>query len=134
MFSSMLAQGLKAAKLKIGGLKKMKLEFRDIAFAFMSPGAKLPDDLKETFSIEGAGMALNGALWLKGKELGSVKGYASTDGIYFNGILEPFKIGPMELEDAELEIKVGPSSLPTRQPPPKHICIKGLYVVRPQRC
>ena len=111
-FSSMIAQGLKAAKLKIGGLNKLKAEFREIAFAFMTPGSKLPDDLKETFSIEGAGMALNASLWLKGKELGGVKGYASTDGIFFNGVLEPFKVGPIMLEDAELEIKVGPTELP----------------------
>jgi hypothetical protein len=110
--SSMLDHALKAANIKVGGLKKIKAEFRDIEFAMMSPGAKLPAELEEKLEIQGAGIALNGSLWLHGKELGAVKGYASTDGVSFKGVLDPFKLGPVQLKDANLLIQAGPSVTP----------------------
>ncbi len=110
--SSMLDHALKVAKIKVGGLKKIKAEFRDIEFAMMSPGAQLPPALQEKLEIEGAGIALNGSLWLHGKELGAVKGYASTNGVSFKGVLDPFKLGPVQLKDANLLIQAGPSITP----------------------
>ena len=110
--SEMIAEALKHTKIKTGGLSKLDAEFKNIAFAFMTPGAHLPADLEEKLSIEGAGMAIAGALWAKGKELGSVKGHVSTEGISFDGKLDPIHFGPLTLKGAELEIEGGPKTAP----------------------
>ncbi|WP_420547513.1 hypothetical protein [Curvivirga sp.] len=106
--SDLMVQAGKVVKLKSGDLKKAKVEFRDLEFAFMTPGADLPPDLKEKFAIDGAGMALNGSLWVQGNSLGLVKGYASTKGLQVNSAISPFKLGPLKLEDATLLIEAGP--------------------------
>lgn len=88
---------------------KLDAEFRDVAFAFMTPGARLPSDLEAELSIEGAGMALKAALWVNGKELGGAGGFASTEGVKVNGNIAPFRLGPLDLKDATLDIQAGPA-------------------------
>ncbi len=88
---------------------KLDAEFRDVTFAFMTPGARLPSDLEAELSIEGAGMALKAALWINGKELGGAGGFASTEGVKVNGKISPFKLGPLDLKDATLDIQAGPA-------------------------
>ena len=89
-------------------MKNVKAEFRDVAFAFMTPGARLPADLQEELKIEGAGMALKAQFWLHDKELGAASGYASTEGMKLDGELAPFKLGPLDLKKATLTIQAGP--------------------------
>jgi predicted nucleic acid-binding Zn-ribbon protein len=112
-FTSLMAQALKHSKVNVNGLKKVKAEFRDVAFAFMSPGAHLPEDLAERLSIEGAGMALSGQLWAHDKELGGVAGHVSTDGISFLGTLAPIHLGPLMLKDSELQIQGNTETIPS---------------------
>ena len=107
--TDVFALAAKLVKLKSGGLSKINLEFRDVEFAFMSPGSQLPPDLQEKFQLEGSGMALNGALWAHGKELGAVKGFISTKGIMLAGDIEPFDLGPLKLKDASLLLSAGPA-------------------------
>jgi hypothetical protein len=108
-FNALTAHAKKSSKMKGGGFKHMNVEFKDVAFAFMTPGAHLPADLEEELEIEGAGIALKATLLVNKKELGSAKGYASTEGISFDGKIDPFKLGPLNLKEAELEIAAGPS-------------------------
>ena len=108
-FDDLVAIAKKHAAQKGGGFKGLNAELKDIAFAFMTPGASLPADLEHELSIEGAGMALKATLLVNNKELGSAKGYASTDGMSFDGKIAPFKLGPLDLKDATLSIKAGPS-------------------------
>lgn len=108
-FNTLAKHAKKHASQKGGGFKNMNAEFKDVAFAYMTPGAHLPADLEEELSIEGAGMALKGTLLVNNKELGSIKGYASTEGMSFDGKIDPFKLGPLDLKDAELIIAAGPS-------------------------
>lgn len=112
-FTSLMAQALKHSKVNVNGLKKVKAEFREIAFAFMTPGAHLPEDLTERLSIEGAGMALEGQLWAHGKELGSIAGHVSTEGISFLGTLAPIHLGPLTLKDSELQIEGNTETIPS---------------------
>ena len=56
-FNDLAAHAKKHARQK-GSFQKLDAEFRDVAFAFMTPGARLPSDLEEELKIEGAGMAL----------------------------------------------------------------------------
>ena len=112
-FTSLMAQALKHSKVKVDGLKKVKAEFRDVAFAFMSPGAHLPDDLVEKLSIEGAGMAISGQLWAHDKELGGIAGHVSTEGISFLGTLAPIHLGPLTLKDSELQIVGNTTTVPS---------------------
>lgn len=107
-FSDLEAHAHKHAHQKNGGLKALNAEFKDVAFAFMTPEARLPADLEEELSIEGAGLALKATLLIDRKELGTAKGYASTDGLSLDGTLDPFKLGPISLKDAELSIQAGP--------------------------
>ena len=113
--SNLMAQAAKSVSLKSGVLKKAKVDFRDLEFAFMTPGAHLPEDLQEKFLLDGAGMALNSALWVQGNELGAMKGYASTKGVLFDAKVDPFKLGPLELKDATVLIEAGPSVDPKLQ-------------------
>ena len=108
-FNALMTHAKKSSKMKGGGFKHMNVEFKDVAFAFMTPGAHLPADLEEELEIEGAGIALKATLLVNKKELGSAKGYASTEGISFDGKIDPFKLGPLNLKEAELEIAAGPS-------------------------
>jgi len=97
----------KHTKLKHGGFKNMSAEFKDVTFAYMTPGAHLPEDLEKELSIEGAGMAIKATLLINNKELGTANGYFSTEGIKIDGTLNPFKLGPLQLKDAELAIQAG---------------------------
>ncbi len=97
----------KHTKLKNGGFINMNAEFKDVAFAYMTPGAHLPADLEKELNIEGAGMALKATLLINNKELGTANGYFSTEGIKIDGTLDPFKLGPLNLKDAELAIQAG---------------------------
>jgi len=108
-FNALMSHAKKHSKMKGGGFKHMNVEFKDVAFAFMTPGAHLPADLEEELEIEGAGIALKATLLVNKKELGSARGYASTEGISFDGKIDPFKLGPLNLKEAELEIAAGPS-------------------------
>lgn len=103
--SDMAAHALKHAKVNVKGLKNLKAEFRDLDFAFMTPGAKLPADLEEKLEIQGAGMAMHASLYLHGKELGKAGGHVSTDGIAIGGEIAPFKVGPLKLKKAVLNIE-----------------------------
>ncbi len=97
----------KHTKLKGGGFKNMSAEFKDVAFAYMTPGAHLPADLEKELSIEGAGMAIKATLLINNKELGTANGYFSTEGIKIDGTLDPFKLGPLNLKKATLDIQAG---------------------------
>ena len=112
-FTSLMAQALKHAKMNVNSLKKVKAEFREVAFAFMTPGAHLPEDLAEKLAIEGTGMALTGQLWAHGKELGEVAGHVSTEGISFLGALAPIHLGPLTLKDSQLQIEGNTSTAPS---------------------
>ncbi len=111
-FDDLVAHASRYASHKGAGFGRMRAEFKDVAFAFMTPGATLPADLEEKLGIEGAGFALNATLLVNNKELGSAKGYASTDGMSFDGKIDPIKLGPLDLKDAELKIAAGPSVEP----------------------
>jgi hypothetical protein len=107
-FNNLIKHANKSAKPKGGGFKSMSVSLKDLAFAFMTPGASLPDDLADELEIQGAGIALQATLIFDKKELGSAKGYASTEGLSLNGTLDPFKFGPLDLKDAELTVQAGP--------------------------
>ncbi|MCP3951889.1 MAG: hypothetical protein GY697_06680 [Desulfobacterales bacterium] len=107
-FNDLVRLAKKHAKQKGGGLKTKDVILKDVAFAFLTPGATLPADLEAELSIEGSGMALKASLYIGKKELGSAKGYASSEGLSFDGVLDPFKLGPLNLKEAELEIEAGP--------------------------
>jgi hypothetical protein len=111
-FNDLMKHAKKHSAQKGGGFKSLKAEFKDVAFAFMTPGAHLPADLEEELSIEGAGIALKATLLINNKELGSANGYASTEGVSFEGKIDPFKLGPLNLKDAELLIEAGPKVEP----------------------
>jgi hypothetical protein len=108
-FNVLAEHAKKHAKQKGGGFKAVKAELRDVAFAYMTPGSKLPADLEDELHIEGSGMALKAALYVNNKELGAANGYASTDGLSITGKIDPFHLGPLDLKDAELAIQAGPS-------------------------
>jgi len=108
-FNVLAKHAQKHARQKGGGFKNVKAELKDVAFAYMTPGAHLPADLEEELHIEGAGMALKATLLVNNKELGEASGYASTEGISFEGKIDPFHLGPLNLKDAELSIQAGPS-------------------------
>jgi hypothetical protein len=110
-FTSFAEHAKKHAAQK-ASFPKLNAEFKDVVFAFMSPGARLPSDLEEELSIEGAGMALKASLWVNGKELGAAGGFASTEGVKVNGKISPFKVGPLDLKDAALDIQAGPTIEP----------------------
>ena len=110
-FNDLAAHAKKHASQK-GSFQKLDAEFRDVAFAFMTPGARLPADLEEKLKIEGAGMALSAQFWLHKKELGAASGFASTEGLRIDGSLSPFKLGPLDLKEATLDIQAGPSIPP----------------------
>ena len=99
--------------LSNGGFKGAQAEFRDVAFAFMTAGAHLPPDLEQSLKIEGAGLAIRGALLVNGKELGRIAGYASDEGLKFDGKLDPFALGPLSLKDAELDVAASLSKPPS---------------------
>ena len=107
-FNNLIIDANKRAKPKGGGFKPMSVGLKDLAFAFMTPGASLPDDLTDELDIQGAGIALKATLLFDKKELGNAKGYASTDGLSLNGTLDPFKFGPLNLKNAELTVQAGP--------------------------
>jgi hypothetical protein len=107
-FNNLIKDANKRAKPKGGGFKPMSVALKDLDFAFMTPGASLPEDLADELDIQGAGIALQATLLFDKKELGSAKGYASTDGLSLNGTLDPFKFGPLDLKDAELTVQAGP--------------------------
>lgn len=108
-FTDLTHLGKKHATLKGGGLKNVKAELRDLAFAFMTPGASLPADLESELHIEGAGMAMKAKLFINGKEAAEASGYVSTEGMKFDGKVSPVKAGPIDLKDAELDIQAGPN-------------------------
>jgi hypothetical protein len=108
-FNNLIKHANKSAKPKGGGFKPMSISLKDMAFAFMTPGASLPDDLADKLEIEGAGMALQATLIFDKKELGTASGYASTEGFSLSGTLDPIKFGPLDLKDAELTVQAGPS-------------------------
>jgi len=124
-FNELTKHAKKHASQKGGGFKKMNAEFKDVAFAYMTPGAHLPADLEEELSIEGAGMALKATLLVNNKELGSAKGYLSTEGMSFEGKIDPFKLGPLNLKDAELAIVAGPKVDPKFEMSGDIILFKG---------
>ncbi|MCP4268274.1 MAG: hypothetical protein GY777_22320 [Candidatus Brocadiaceae bacterium] len=105
--STLSLHAQKHSKLKHGGFKDIEAEFRDVAFAYMTPGAHLPADLEKELNISGAGMALKATLLINGKELGEAKGYFSTKGIKVEGKLDPFKLGPLQLKETDLAIQAG---------------------------
>jgi hypothetical protein len=107
-FNDLAAHAKKHSKQK-KGFQKLDAEFRDVAFAFLTPGARLPADLEEELKIEGAGIALKASFWLHNKELGKANGFASTEGMKIEGKIAPFKLGPLDLKDATLDIQAGPS-------------------------
>ena len=111
--TDLMAGATKLVKIKTGSLNKLNVAFEKNDIAFMSPGAQLPPDVQAKFELEGAGMAMNSSLWVGKKELGSVKGYVSEQGLKFNGTLDPFKIGPLDLKDATLDFKATTSNLPS---------------------
>ena len=108
-FASLNAFGKKHSRMKGGGLKNVPAELRDLAFAFMTPGAKLPADLEAKLGIEGAGMAVDGKLYIHGKELAAAGGYFSTEGIKIDGKVSEIKIGPLDLKGEEISIQAGPA-------------------------
>ena len=110
-FNDLAAHAKKHANQK-HDFQKLDAEFRDVAFAFMTPGARLPDDLEAELKIEGAGIALKASFWLHNKELGGASGFASTEGMRIDGVLSPFKLGPLDLKDATLDIQAGPAIEP----------------------
>ena len=107
-FNDLVAHAKTHAHQKGGGFKKMNAELREVAFAFMTPGAHLPEDLEQELNIEGAGMALKASLYINKKEIGGASGYASTEGMKFDGTIAPFKLGPLDLKDATILIEAGP--------------------------
>ena len=111
-FNDLATHAKKHSRQK-GSFQKLDAEFRDVAFAFMTPGARLPSDLEDELKIEGAGMALKASFWLHRKELGEASGYASTEGFRIDGLLSPFKLGPLDLKEATLDIEAGPAVSPT---------------------
>ncbi|MCP3661268.1 MAG: hypothetical protein GY696_02040, partial [Gammaproteobacteria bacterium] len=108
-FNDLVTLSKKHAKQKDGGFKHMNAELKDVAFAFMTPGASLPADLEDELSIEGAGMALKATLLINNHKIASANGYASTEGMSINGKIDPFKLGALQLKDATLDIAAGPS-------------------------
>ncbi|MBP52279.1 MAG: hypothetical protein CMI27_03955 [Opitutae bacterium] len=96
--------------MKDKGFQGFDAELRDLVFAFMTPGAKLPSDLESELSIQGAGVAMKASLFVNGKELGMAGGYASDQGIKFDGRIDPFTLGPLKLKDAEIDIQASASN------------------------
>ncbi len=111
--TDLLAQTASMAQIKVGSMNKVDLEFRNLEVAFMSPGAKLPDDVADKLSLDTAGMALNGELWFKGKNLGAIGGSASTGGMKIAGEVAPIVMGPVKLEEAYFDIEAKAKSSPS---------------------
>ncbi len=111
-FKSLNDHASKSGSLKGGGVN-VDAQLQDVAFAFMTPGARLPADLEKRLKLKGAGMALDGKLFLDNKEVGAATGYASTAGLYFDGKLTNLKAGPLDLKNAELMVQAGPSVDPS---------------------
>ena len=95
----------KKKKINHKGLPVKNIGFKDVAFAFMTPGASLPPKYEKKFHIEGAGIALAGKVLLNGNELGEIKGYCSTEGLYIDSMINAFKIGPVHTEKSEFKVK-----------------------------
>ena len=95
-----------------GSFGHLDAGFKDVAFAFMTPDSTLPADLEEELHIAGSGMALSGTLLIHNKAVASAKGYASTEGMSFDGVLKEVKAGPIDLKGAELDIEATPKKSP----------------------
>lgn len=106
------SKGKHGKSLKKGGFHGFDAELRDVSFAIVTAGAHLPAKLASEMNIEGAGYALKAKLYAHGKELGEAAGYVSTQGISFDGKIDPFHLGPLHLKDAGIDIQAGPTIAP----------------------
>lgn len=107
-----MAKGKHGKKLKGGGFSGFNSELRNVAFAIMTPGSHLPAKLAAELKIQGAGYALKGDLYINGREVGSASGYVSESGIGIDGDIKPFKMGPLDLRSAKIDIASGVSVSP----------------------
>lgn len=77
--------------------------FKDVSFAFATPGASDPD-----LGLVGDGFAMKGSLWFLGQELGVVDASASpTAGVHFSGDIAVLKLGPVDLEKNSVLFNAG---------------------------
>ena len=124
-FNVLAKHAKKHASQKGGGFKKISAEFKDVAFAYMTPGAKLPADLEEELHIEGAGMALKATLLINNKELGSANGYFSTDGLSQRQD-RPLQAGAAEPEGRGVVHRGGTEGRPQIRHVRRHRAVQGL--------
>lgn len=83
-------KAIKGAGLGHFGLQNVKFTF--------SPTMSDP-----SLGIDQSGLTARGTLVAFDKTLGSISVYANDDGIYFDDVVEPFKIGWFELKDARFK-------------------------------
>lgn len=77
--------------------------FKDVKFAFTTPGAEDPD-----LNIDGEGFAMKGGLDWLGHELGTVNmSISPTKGIYVADKIDDITLGPLKLTDNHFTMKAG---------------------------
>ncbi|MFC1746220.1 hypothetical protein ACFL35_19670 [Candidatus Riflebacteria bacterium] len=80
---------------------------KDTQLYLCTPGASDPD-----LKLEGAGVAVKGALWFLGKELGKVHGACTLRGLKIMGSVTLPPFGPIHLEESMLDISANLNEAP----------------------
>ena len=103
-----VAEKLAGGKAKIVTSKDIPLpEFKDVAFAFATPGVSDPQ-----LGLIGSGFMLAGKMNFLGRELGQVKVNAGTSGINMNAKIDPIDFKVVRLEKNTMLLDMGFTALP----------------------
>jgi len=103
-----IAESLAGGGTKIDASKIPLPVFKDVSFAFATPGASDPD-----LNLVGNGFAMKGSLYFLGQELGVIDASASpTAGVHFDGEIATLKLGPIELDKNTILFNAGFTDLP----------------------
>jgi hypothetical protein len=82
-------------------------EFRDVTFAYATPGASDPQ-----LGLVGSGFKLGGELYFMGHELGKADISAGPSGVKMDASVDPIDLKILKLEKNQLKMDIGFKSLP----------------------
>lgn len=103
-----VAERLAGGKAKINLTKDLPLpEYRDVTFAFATPGVSDPQ-----LGLIGSGFMLAGELFFLNRELGKVSLNAGTTGINMDAEIDPIDFKVVKLEKNTMKMDLGFKSLP----------------------
>ncbi|MGJ3259175.1 MAG: RICIN domain-containing protein [Rhodospirillales bacterium] len=103
-----VAERLAGGKAKINVTKDLPLpEYRDVTFAFATPGVSDPQ-----LGLIGSGFMLAGELFFLNRELGKVNLNAGTTGINMDAEIDPIDFKVVKLDKNTMKLDLGFKSLP----------------------